>query len=74
VQHHPVPMTFIGMNDKFGESGEPRQLMEKFGLTAEAIAQAGARLLSNKFEFLPANPASRRECARGDSYKCLQGS
>ena len=46
VQHCPVPMAFIGMTDRFGESGEPRQLMEKFGMTAEAIAKAGQRLLN----------------------------
>lgn len=37
VENHPVPMAFVGMNDSFGESGEPRELMEKYGLTAEAI-------------------------------------
>ena len=48
VQHHPVHMAFIGMPDRFGESGEPRQLMEKFGMTAEAIAAAGTRCLKSK--------------------------
>lgn len=48
VQHHPVPMTFVGMPDCFGESGDPRQLMEKFGMTAEAIAKAGITLLEDK--------------------------
>ena len=45
VQHYPVPMAFIGMHDQFGESGIPRQLMEKFGLTATAITEAAIRLL-----------------------------
>ncbi len=45
VQHHPVPMAFIGMPDRFGESGDPRQLMEKFGLTAQAISEAGIKLI-----------------------------
>ncbi len=45
VQHHPVPMAFVGMNDRFGESGDPRQLMEKFGMTAAGIVEAGKRLL-----------------------------
>ena len=48
VQHHPVPMAFIGMSDSFGESGEPAQLMEKFGMTTEAIVEAGMRLSGNK--------------------------
>jgi transketolase len=45
VQHHPVPMAFVGMPDRFGESGEPRQLMEKFGMTAAAIAEAGKKIV-----------------------------
>jgi transketolase len=48
VQHHPVPMAFVGMPDHFGESGDPRQLMEKFGMTAEAIVEAGKRLLNGE--------------------------
>ena len=48
VQHHPVPMAFIGVPDCFGESGEPRQLMEKFGLTGAAIAEAAVRLLDSE--------------------------
>jgi transketolase len=48
VQHHPVPMAFIGMPDRFGESGDPRQLMEKFGLTSASIAAAGMKLIDNR--------------------------
>ena len=39
VRYHPVRMAMIGMSDRFGESGHPRQLLEKFGLTADAIAR-----------------------------------
>jgi transketolase len=52
VTHSPVPMSLVGMPDCFGESGEPRQLMEKYGLTAEAIVQAARRLLSRKSNFI----------------------
>ncbi|MEI6683887.1 MAG: transketolase C-terminal domain-containing protein [Bacteroidota bacterium] len=48
VQHEPVAMAFVGMPDHFGESGEPRQLMEKFGLTAHVIADAARMLLKKK--------------------------
>lgn len=48
VQTHPVPMAFIGMQDRFGESGEPGQLMEKYGLTAAAIAQAGRTMVNRR--------------------------
>jgi len=34
----PVPIMRIGMQDRFGESGEPAQLLDHFGLTGEKIA------------------------------------
>lgn len=34
----PTPVMRIGMQDRFGESGEPSELLEEFGLTGEAIA------------------------------------
>lgn len=45
-EHHPVPLKRIGMQDRFGESGEPGQLMEHFGLTATHIAMAAHHLLT----------------------------
>ena len=30
----PTPLEMVGVNDTFGESGTPRQLMEKYGLTS----------------------------------------
>lgn len=39
-EHHPVPLKRIGIHDRFGESGEPEQLLDKFGLTAKHIAKA----------------------------------
>lgn len=39
-QHFPVPIKIIGIEDHFGESGEPQELLEKFGLTVEAIKKA----------------------------------
>jgi transketolase len=33
----PVPVRMFGMKDCFGESGQPRELMEKYGLTAASI-------------------------------------
>lgn len=43
----PTPMIRIGMRDRFGESGEPEQLLEYFGLTAKHIASAAKHFLSN---------------------------
>ena len=45
---HPVPMAFTGMHDRFGESGRPRELMQKFGMTTEAIAKEALDLLARK--------------------------
>ena len=39
-QHYPVPIKIVGIEDRFGESGEPDQLLEKFGLTKEEIIKA----------------------------------
>ena len=45
---HPVPMRFIGMPDRFGESGEPRELMKKYGLTAMEIIRASKEIITLK--------------------------
>ena len=37
AENHPVRMKMIGMQDRFGESGKPEELMEKYGLTAKHI-------------------------------------
>ncbi len=38
--HYPVPIKIIGINDRFGESGPPNELLEKFGLTKENIKKS----------------------------------
>jgi transketolase len=48
VQTHPVPMRFIGIQDRFGESGTPEQLFEEFGLTAKDIIAAVEDVLRAK--------------------------
>ncbi|WP_334296202.1 transketolase family protein [Alkaliphilus pronyensis] len=37
AENHPVPVKRIGVEDTFGESGKPDELLEKYGLTVEAI-------------------------------------
>lgn len=39
-QHFPVPMKILGIEDRFGESGEPKELLDKFGLTTDNIKKA----------------------------------
>lgn len=38
-ENHPVPVLRVGLPDIFGESGTPEELMQKYGLTAENIAE-----------------------------------
>lgn len=45
---YPVPMEFIGMKNSFGESGEPEQLLKKYGMDAEAIVGAVKKALRRK--------------------------
>src|SRR3989338_1035877 len=47
-QNFPVPLKIIGIEDQFGESGEPNELMEKFGLTEKAIVKAISEVLRIK--------------------------
>ncbi|PKP03875.1 MAG: transketolase [Bacteroidetes bacterium HGW-Bacteroidetes-9] len=46
--NHPAPMEMVAVNDKFGESGTPDQLMEKYGLTANAIVEKTISVLKRK--------------------------
>ena len=46
--HLPVPIECIGMPDTFGESGQPKELWEVFGLTAPFIELAARRVLDRK--------------------------
>ena len=45
VKNSPVPMEMLGINDTFGESGKAEELLVKYGLTAENIAERAAELL-----------------------------
>lgn len=46
LSEHPVPLLRIGVNDVFGESGGPRELMEKYGLTAQNIADTARKAMT----------------------------
>jgi transketolase len=45
---HPVPMAFVGMKDRYAESGSPAQLLEKYGLTADDIIREVRAVLKRK--------------------------
>ena len=44
----PTPMEFVAVDDSFGESGTPDQLLEKYGLTTDAIVAAAERAMARK--------------------------
>ncbi len=46
--HHPAPQEFVAVQDSFGESGTPEQLMEKYQLNHQAIEEAVERVMKRK--------------------------
>jgi transketolase len=48
IANTPVPQEYVAVNDTFGESGTPDQLMEKYGLTENDIVSAAERAISRK--------------------------
>ncbi len=44
----PAPQEYVAVNDSFGESGTPAQLMEKYGLNADNIVAAVQKVLKRK--------------------------
>ncbi|MEE1189701.1 MAG: transketolase C-terminal domain-containing protein, partial [Bacteroidales bacterium] len=48
VRNNPAPMEFVGVDDKFGESGTPDELMAKYGLKATNIVAAAKKAIARK--------------------------
>ncbi len=48
VQTHPVPMRFVGVDDRFGTSGDPAELLKAFHLMPEDIVKAAKEVLRVK--------------------------
>jgi transketolase len=48
VQHFSVPIEFIGIKDKFGQSGMPDELFEHYGIGKDSIKEAVKRVLKRK--------------------------
>ena len=44
----PAPMEFVAVDDKFGESGKPDELMTKYGLDTKDIVNAALRAIQRK--------------------------
>lgn len=45
---HPSPIEMVGVDDRFGESGKPAELMEKYGLSTGDIFEAVLKVLERK--------------------------
>jgi transketolase len=48
AKHAPTPIEFVGMQDTFGESGAPAELLKKFCMTPKDIAAAAKRAIRRK--------------------------
>lgn len=48
VQTTAYPMEYVAVNDSFGESGKPAELMEKYGLSAMNIVEKALKAISRK--------------------------
>ena len=48
VRNNLVPMEFVGVEDSFGESGTPTQLMDKYGLSSEKITEKCKKVILRK--------------------------
>lgn len=48
IKSNPVPQEYVAVNDSFGESGTPDQLMTKYGLDTVNIVEAAEKVLKRK--------------------------
>ena len=47
-RNYPVPQEYVGMPDHFGESGEPDELLKKYGMKAKDIVSAAKAVVKRK--------------------------
>ena len=48
AETNPCVMEFVGIHDRYAESGQPEELLEKYGLVARDVASAVRKVLSRK--------------------------
>jgi len=48
VRNLPVPQEFVGVNDSFGESGTPMELMTKYGIDTQNVVDAVLKVMARK--------------------------
>jgi transketolase len=48
AMNYPVPVEMVGMPNSFGESGQPEELIEKYGMGKKAVIEAVRRVVKRK--------------------------
>ena len=48
AQNYPVPVEMLGMPNSFGESGQPEELIKKYGMDKDAIINAVKKVIKRK--------------------------
>lgn len=48
ARNNPTPQEYVGVNDTFGESGTPDELMTKYGIDTSDVIEAAKRVISRK--------------------------
>ena len=48
AKHYPVPIEFVGVDDDFGQSGKPEELIKHYGMDEVAIEKAVRQVLKRK--------------------------
>lgn len=48
VQEHPVPMALVGIQDRFGESGDPELIYRDHGMDVDSIVAKAVALVARK--------------------------
>jgi len=50
VRHHPVPMEMVAVDDTFGESGKPEELLTRYGLDTPDIVRSVRQVIRRKVQ------------------------
>ena len=48
AQNYPVPMELVGVHDRFGQSGDPGELIEQYGMGVHSIKDAVRKVIARK--------------------------
>ena len=48
IRNAPAPLEMIGVNDSFGESGKPMDLLKKYGLSTDSIVEAAKKAIARR--------------------------